>query len=350
MRLNKFRYMLPENWQLFAYVLLPLAAPAARRTGRHTDCKTQYKGLKPLSALRNKTASKKPHKPASRAKPPKLQLRRRIGDLRKTIKTWQMANETIALVPTMGALHQGHLRLIKLAGKKGRRVVVSIFVNPAQFAPHEDLARYPRDEAGDLAKLAELNVDLVWAPSPEVIYPQGFATEVVPAGAALGLESEARPHFFRGVATVCTKLFTQVQPDVAIFGEKDYQQLQVIKQVVRDLDLPLRIIGAPTVREKDGLALSSRNKYLSSEEREIAPLLNQQIRLVAAKVANGGRIASATASAKKALKEAGFSVDYLEVRDAVSLASVKSFSGRPLRVLVAAWLGKTRLIDNCALR
>lgn len=292
----------------------------------------------------------------SRRAAPNIAVARRITALRKTTRAWRQDGESIALVPTMGALHEGHLRLVKLAARKGQRVIVSIFVNPTQFAPHEDLDRYPRDEAADLAQLAQLGVDLVWAPAPDEVYPTGFATEIVPAGAALGLESDARPHFFRGVATICCKLFTQVQPDVAVFGEKDYQQLQVIKQLVRDLDLPLKIIGAPTVREKDGLALSSRNKYLSRDERLVAPLLHSQIKLVASKIADGARVSSATAAAKKTLTRAGFKVDYLELRDAVTLAPVgrsrQAESGRPakLRLLAAAWLGKTRLIDNCAVK
>lgn len=289
----------------------------------------------------------------------KIPVCRRINRLRKETAVWRQAGETIALVPTMGALHEGHLRLVKLAAAKADRLVVSIFVNPAQFAPHEDLDRYPRDEAADLARLADLGVarggslgvDLVWAPHAEDVYPDGFATEVAPGGAALGLETDYRPHFFTGVATVCTKLFNQVQPDIAVFGEKDYQQLQVIKQIVRDLNMPLKIIGGATQREKDGLALSSRNKYLTEAERAIAPLLNEQIKQVAAKVAGGGRIGTATNAARKALADAGFTVDYVEVRDTVTLAPASNAkSGKRLRVLAAATLGKTRLIDNCAVK
>src|SRR5262245_35103205 len=186
---------------------------------------------------------------------------RSLPPLRSQMRAWRAAGDAIALVPTMGALHQGHLELVRLAKARCRRVVVSIFVNPAQFAPHEDFERYPRDEAGDLGKLAEVGCDLVWAPDRSEMYPEGFATRVVPGGGAEGLESESRPHFFAGVATVCCKLFTQVAPDVGVFGEKDYQQLIVVRQTVRDLDLPLTIIALPTVREADGLALSSRNAY-----------------------------------------------------------------------------------------
>ena len=281
---------------------------------------------------------------------PTLPVLRRLGPLRKQIARWRAEGQTIALLPTMGALHAGHLRLARLAHKKCDRAIVSIFVNPAQFAPHEDLHRYPRDLAGDLSKLADAGTDLVWAPSAAVMYPDGFATRIIPDGAGLGLETEFRPHFFTGVATVCTKLFTQVAPDIAIFGEKDYQQLQVIRQLVRDLDLPLKILASATIRERDGLAMSSRNSYLSRSERQIAPLLYAQLRAVASKVKGGGRISAATTSAKKTLTKAGFKVDYFEVRDARSLATVKTGHPHPLRVLAAARLGKTRLIDNCAVR
>ena len=196
---------------------------------------------------------------------------RNVSALRAQVRCLAQAGETVALVPTMGALHAGHLELVRLAKARCSRAVVSIFVNPAQFAPHEDFDRYPRDEAGDLAKLAGVGCDLVWSPDRGEMYPEGFATRITPAGAAEGLESDFRPHFFGGVATVCCKLFTQVAPDVAVFGEKDYQQLAVVRQMVRDLDLPLEIVGLPTVREADGLAMSSRNAYLSPEQRRIAP-------------------------------------------------------------------------------
>ena len=212
---------------------------------------------------------------------PTVRTVRTVKNLRRTVAHWRRAGERVALVPTMGALHAGHLALVTLAKKKVDRVVVSIFVNPAQFAPTEDLSRYPRDEAGDLAKLASVGADLVWSPSVDEMYPQGSATRIVPEGAALGLEGEFRPHHFGGVATVCCKLFSQVTPDFAVFGEKDYQQLCVIRQMVRDLDLPLKIIALATVREKDGLALSSRNAYLTPEERKIAPVLNMAIREIA---------------------------------------------------------------------
>jgi pantoate--beta-alanine ligase len=257
----------------------------------------------------------------------------------------------VAFVPTMGFLHEGHLALLREGRQRvpaeAGALVLSIFVNPTQFAPHEDFERYPRDEAGDLAKLAAVGCDAVWGPTLNVMYAEGFATRIVPAGAADGLESDFRPHFFGGVATVCCKLFTQVQPDIAVFGEKDYQQLMVVTQMVRDLDLPLEIVGAPTVREADGLAMSSRNAYLSAEERRAAPTMHRAIREVAVKVAGGSDIGEATSAAKAALMQAGFGkIDYVEVRDAVTLKPVRPDAGRPLRVLAAAWLGKTRLIDN----
>ena len=274
---------------------------------------------------------------------------RAISDLRVQVRSWRERGDSVALIPTMGALHEGHLQLVRLAKARSVRAVVSIFVNPAQFAPHEDFERYPRDEAGDLVKLASVGCDAVWAPTLAQMYAEGFATRIVPAGAAEGLESDFRPHFFGGVATVCCKLFTQVQPDVAVFGEKDYQQLMVVMQMVRDLDLPLQIVGAPTVREADGLAMSSRNAYLSADERRIAPTLNRAIREVAGKVAGGSHVEPATAAAKATLTAAGFGkIDYVEVRDAETLKPAQP--GRPLRVLAAAWLGKTRLIDNVAVQ
>jgi len=277
---------------------------------------------------------------------------RSLAALRTQVRAWRAAGDRIALVPTMGALHRGHLELVRLAKVRCQRAVASIFVNPTQFAPHEDFERYPRDEAGDLAKLASVGCDLVWAPGPSEMYPEGFATRVVPGGAADGLESEFRPHFFTGVATVCCKLFTQVAPDIAVFGEKDYQQLTVVRQTVRDLNLPLEIVGADTVREADGLAMSSRNAYLSAEERRIAPLLYSTIAGVARAAATRGNVAAAVGDGKAALAAAGFKVDYLEVCDAETLRPAapndRTALGRPLRVLAAAWLGKTRLIDNVA--
>lgn len=278
-----------------------------------------------------------------------IKVVRTVKELRRQIAKWREGGKRIALVPTMGALHEGHLSLVKLAAKKADRVVVSIFVNPTQFAPNEDLARYPRDEEGDLAKLATVVTDLVWSPDAAEMYGQDFATRIVPEGAAEVLEGLMRPHHFGGVATVCCKLFSQVTPDVAIFGEKDFQQLTVLRQMVRDLNLPLSLIGAPTKREKDGLALSSRNAYLSAQERGIAPALYGVISELAEKIVAGADIVTSVANAKIKLAAAGFGkIDYIAVADAETLKPVTELSGRPLRVLAAAWLGKTRLIDNVA--
>lgn len=274
---------------------------------------------------------------------------RDLASLRAATAAFRSRGERLALVPTMGALHEGHLQLVREAHKHAGRVAVSIFVNPRQFAPHEDLDRYPRDEAGDVAKLGSVGTDLVWAPAVDVMYRPGFATRIEVAGAAEGLESDFRPHFFGGVATVVTKLLTQVGADVAIFGEKDYQQLAVVRQLVRDLDLPVEIVGAPTIREPDGLALSSRNAYLTPQERKIAPSLNAAMRKLADAIRGGSDIAAAAAKAREAVLAAGFAkIDYIEVRDAVTLKPVETGDSGPLRILAAAWLGKTRLIDNIA--
>ena len=272
---------------------------------------------------------------------------RTVSSLRRALDPSRRAKEPIALVPTMGALHRGHLALVRQAQRRARRVVVSIFVNPAQFAPHEDFASYPRRLAADLAALAEAKADLVWAPSAETMYPQGFASRIEPAGAALaGLEDKFRPHFFGGVATVVAKLFTQVSPDYALFGQKDYQQLRVISQMAKDLDLPVKVIGVPTVREKDDLALSSRNVYLSAVERRIAPALYRVLKAAAARIKNGETIAHVLDVGRIEIELAGFSLDYLEARHALTLAPVTSRKDGPIRLLVAARIGKTRLIDN----
>lgn len=270
-----------------------------------------------------------------------MMIVRTVADLRARIATWRAAGESVALVPTMGALHAGHIGLVTAALTAADRVVVSIFVNPTQFAPHEDLARYPRDEAGDVAKVAGAGAHLVWAPTVADMYPDGFATQIVVGGAALPLEGAFRPHHFSGVATVVCKLVSAVTPDMALFGEKDFQQLAVIRQMVRDLNLPVEIGGVATVREHDGLALSSRNAYLSDDERHVAPMLFRTISQVAR-----GRDPH---EAAQALLASGFTkVDYIDVRDAQTLAPFVPGSGRPGRVLAAAWLGKTRLIDNVA--
>jgi pantoate--beta-alanine ligase len=252
----------------------------------------------------------------------------------------------IGLVPTLGALHGGHLSLVREARKHADLVVVSIFVNPAQFAPNEDFDAYPRTLDADLEKLAG-QADLVFTPDAREIYPQGFATTISVGGPSTGLETDFRPHFFAGVATVVAKLLIAVSPDIAMFGEKDYQQLQVVRQMTRDLGLPVEIIGAPTLRETDGLALSSRNAYLSPAERKIAGRLNLILKEAIVR-AGEGDLSGAEAWAVDALREAGFeSVDYVAIRDAQTLAPVTSLD-RPARILAAAKIGKTRLIDNMA--
>ena len=270
---------------------------------------------------------------------------RTVGDLRARLATWRKAGESVALVPTMGALHEGHLSLVALAKSKAEHVVVSIFVNPIQFGPREDFKTYPRDEAGDLAKLAKASAHLVYAPDIAEMYPQGFSTQVRVGDLTEDLCGAARPNHSDGVATVVTKLLLQCAPDMAIFGEKDYQQLLVIKRLVRDLNVPVEIIGGPIVREKDGLALSSRNAYLSPSERKTAPLLYQTLSEVAADLAQGRGCDDAVVAARFKLDAAGFRVDYVAVRDPDTLQPL-SGSVQRARVLAAAYLGKTRLIDN----
>jgi pantoate--beta-alanine ligase len=271
-----------------------------------------------------------------------------VSALRRSVAQWRDAGETIALVPTMGALHAGHISLVRLARRRADRVVVSIFVNPAQFAPTEDFSTYPRTFDADVALLAQEKADLVWAPqSVAVMYPEGFATRIVPQGAATaGLEDRFRPDFFQGVATVVAKLFTQVMPDIAVFGQKDYQQLKVVTRMARDLDLPLRVIGAPTVRERDGLAMSSRNVYLSADERAQAPLLQRVLKLCAEKIGKGRAIATILSEGREVIERGGFALDYLEARHAETLAPIGSVKEGPIRLLIAARLGTTRLIDN----
>jgi pantoate--beta-alanine ligase len=274
---------------------------------------------------------------------------RTVPSLRRTLELYRKAGERIALVPTMGALHRGHLALVRDARRRARRVVVSIFVNPTQFAPHEDFTTYPRNFATDIKVLREAKVDLVWAPSVEAMYPDGFATRVAPEGAAkAGLEDEYRPHFFGGVATVVAKLFTQVSPDFALFGQKDYQQLRVVTQMAKDFDLPLKVVGVPTVRESDGLALSSRNVYLSTAERAVAPMLFRVLKGCASRIKNGEKIQHVLNVGRIEIDVAGFALDYLEARHAITLAPIATPKDGPVRLLVAAKLGKTRLIDNIA--
>ena len=282
---------------------------------------------------------------------PKRHLRviRALPALKRAIADFRARRCKIALVPTMGALHAGHLALVRAAQRRADRVIVSVFVNPTQFAAHEDLKTYPQTFAADIAALAALKTDLVWAPAVETMYPAGFATRIVPEGpATAGLEDAFRPHFFAGVATIVAKLLIQCEPDVAMFGEKDFQQLKVVTQLARDLDLRTRIVGAPIVREADGLALSSRNRYLSPEERTQAPTLHRVLSECAAAIAAGKPIAAVLERGRAAITSAGFALNYLEARHAETLAAVDSPKAGPIRLLVAARFGTTRLIDNVA--
>jgi len=279
----------------------------------------------------------------------RLKVVRTVASLRRALDPSRRPHEHIALVPTMGALHRGHMALVREAQRRAKHVIVSIFVNPTQFAPHEDFASYPRSFAADIKVLREAKVDLVWAPSVEAMYPNGFATRLAPEGAAkAGLEDEFRPHFFGGVATVVAKLFTQVSPDLAFFGQKDYQQLRVVTQMAKDLDLPVKVIGIPTVREPDGLALSSRNAYLSTAERAAAPMLYRVLKGCATRIRSGAKVDHVLNVGRIEIDVAGFALDYLEARHALTLAPVASPKDGPIRLLVAAKLDKTRLIDNVA--
>jgi pantoate--beta-alanine ligase len=273
-------------------------------------------------------------------------IARSIKALRAELGRWRQRRQRIALVPTMGALHAGHISLVRLARRRADRVVVSVFVNPAQFAPHEDFARYPRTWKNDLAKLKAEKADLIFAPPVGEIYPDGFATKIVPSGPALGLESDFRSHFFCGVATVVGKLLIEAMPDFAFFGEKDYQQLQVVRRLAADLDLPVKILSGPTVREPDGLALSSRNAYLSSGERAAAPALYRALRAAATAIRRGAPIGPTLIRGRRTIKASGFKLDYFEARHADTLAPLSSRKEGPVRLLVAARLGRTRLIDN----
>jgi pantoate--beta-alanine ligase len=276
-------------------------------------------------------------------------IARTIATLDRAIAKFRGAGQSLALVPTMGALHAGHIALVRRARRKADRVVVSIFVNPAQFAPHEDFSTYPRPFDADVAVLRDLDVDLVWAPQLDVMYPAQFATRIIVKGPAeADLEDRFRPHFFGGVATVVAKLFTQCRPDYAMFGEKDYQQLKTVTRMARDLDLRVEVVGVPTVRETDGLALSSRNTYLDAKERAVAPTLYRVLSACASRIAAGEPIAKVVSEGAIEIEAAGFAVDYLEARHAESLARAETLADGPLRLLVAARLGQTRLIDNVA--
>jgi pantoate--beta-alanine ligase len=273
---------------------------------------------------------------------------RTVRGMQGQVAAWRADVLQVALVPTMGALHEGHLQLVRRARSLADRVVVSIFVNPTQFAPTEDFGAYPRDEAADLGKLDALAVEAVFAPTVAEMYPEGYATRIAVDGPARGLESDARPHFFGGVATVVAKLFIACAPDVAVFGEKDYQQLAVVRRMTTDLGLPVEVVGHPTIRAADGLALSSRNAYLSTDERAVAPRLHAVLQSAAAAIRSGAEPGAALADASAALAAAGFAVDYVALRNAETLAEVADPTTEPLRLLAAARLGRTRLIDNIA--
>ena len=278
-----------------------------------------------------------------------LPVLRTVAALRGAVAKLRAAGRTIALVPTMGALHDGHISLGELAKARGAAVVYSIFVNPTQFAPHEDFARYPRDERADALLLATEDVaDLIYAPTAEEMYPAGFETQIAIGGPTAGLETDFRPHFFGGVGVVVAKLLLQALPDFAVFGEKDYQQLQVIRRMVRDLDIPVEIVGAPTQREADGLAMSSRNARLSPQDRAAAPALYAALTRAAQRLRGGEDPAPVLEAAREEILAGGFArVEYLDLRAPESLALLDRRDG-PARLLAAAWLGPVRLIDNVA--
>lgn len=278
-----------------------------------------------------------------------LPVVRTVAALRAQVSAWKREGLRVAMVPTMGALHEGHLSLVRLGNQKADRTVASIFVNPAQFAPHEDFDAYPRGEDRDSALLAAAGCALLFAPTVGEMYPDGFATTVnVATGVSEPLEGVSRPHFFGGVATVVSKLLNQCRPDVAIFGEKDYQQLLVIKRMARDLDLGVEIVGGPTSREADDLAMSSRNAYLTAEEREMASALPAAMAAAVGWLREGQAAEGVEGRVKAILGEAGFGkIDYVEVRDGETLERLGPGAvGEGARVFVAAWMGKTRLIDN----
>ncbi|MDX2234449.1 MAG: pantoate--beta-alanine ligase [Hyphomonadaceae bacterium] len=277
-----------------------------------------------------------------------LPIVRTVPDLRAAVAAWRAQGLTVGLVPTMGALHEGHLSLVRLVKARADRCVASLFVNPKQFAAHEDLDRYPRDEAGDAAKLAGAGCDLLWAPAAAVMYPPGFATAVTVSGVSEGLETAVRPHFFGGVATVVTKLLLQAAPDIAAFGEKDYQQLLVIRKLTVDLDIPVTILAGETVREADGTAMSSRNAYLSPEERAVAGRLNVLLFAAADALTDGAAVGATLDALRADLTRAGFdAVEYAALCDAETLSPLDVlYAGA--RLLAAVRVGATRLIDNVA--
>ncbi|OOY04480.1 pantoate--beta-alanine ligase [Thioclava sp. F28-4] len=276
------------------------------------------------------------------------QVIRKAAELRDKVAAWKRSGMLVGVVPTMGALHDGHLSLARAARKQSDRVIVTVFVNPMQFNNASDLDKYPRDEAQDLALLEAEGVDVLFAPGVDEVYPDGFATTVSVAGITEPLEGAFRPGHFDGVATVCSKLFGMTQAGRAFFGEKDWQQLQVVQQLTRDLNMPIRIIGCPTIREEDGLAMSSRNVRLTEAERKLAPRLHTVMQEAAAKIRDGVPVEGALNDAKTELKDAGFgALDYLELRTVDGLKPATDLS-QPARMLVAIWLGDVRLIDNIA--
>ena len=276
-------------------------------------------------------------------------IARTLAELHSGCSSLRAKHGALALVPTMGALHDGHRALVRAAVVSGAGVVTSIFVNPLQFGANEDLSRYPRDEAGDLAALEACGCELAWLPDVSVMYPPDDATTIVVTGPAERWEGDARPGHFRGVATVCAKLFGQVRPDRAYFGEKDWQQLQVVRRMVIDLHLPLEVVGVTTVREPDGLALSSRNRFLTAEERGRAPRLHAVLSAAARALAAGGQADAALDAARRALADAGFDCEYLALVDGPTLAPLTA-ARTGSRLIAAARLGSVRLIDNIAVR
>jgi pantoate--beta-alanine ligase len=353
------------SFETFNVCLDDESQPQLGRTLRLTQTQPTARRGRPeperrLTAWRRRAGFDKVALPAARSEaaafliaPERVQMPRSpmivrtVPALRRALDSLRLKRATIALVPTMGALHDGHVSLVRLAKRRATKVIVSIFVNPTQFAPSEDFGSYPRTWKADVAKLAAEKVDLIWNPDVKTMYPDGFATRISTEGpATAGLEDRFRPHFFGGVATVVGKLFTQCRPDFAIFGEKDFQQLRVVTRMALDLDLGVKVIGSRTVRERDGLAMSSRNVYLSPEERLMAPTLYRAMKESAKHLRAGEDIEAAIAGGAELITNAGFVLDYFEARHADSLAPVASVKDGPVRILVAAKLGKTRLIDN----
>jgi len=277
-----------------------------------------------------------------------VRIVRTLSALRETVAGWRADGLTVGLVPTMGALHEGHLSLVRAGLARTHRVIVTLFVNPKQFNNSADLAAYPRTEDSDAAKLAPAGAHLLYAPNAEEIYPEGFSTTVSVAGGSKAMEGRFRPGHFEGVATVVAKLFLQSGADFAFFGEKDFQQLQVVRRMARDLDIPIEVVACPTIRERDGLAMSSRNVHLSPPERALAPRLAATLSETAEKLAAGAEAEPLLVEASRSLGRAGFGkVEYIELRSAASLAPLTKAS-EPARLLAAVWLGQVRLIDNVA--